>query len=953
MSHAHEAQPDGDAEISAFVANLPGAAYRCENRPDWPMHFLTEQVRALTGHAPEVILSGEVRYGDLILPEDRDRVWNTVQAALAEQRTFALEYRIQHTDGMERWIWEQGRGTRSAPDEPMLLEGLLFDITDRKRVEQELRASEARYRLLLESLRDPLVKADLTGRLVDVTAQYCRMLGYTAEELLALRYQDITVERWNDMEERILTDQLFSRGYTDVYEKEYRRKDGSTFPVELRAMLARDGAGQPSGIWATVRDISDRKQAQLALRESEARYRALFDHISNGVAIFEARGGDGEPVCKDLNRAAAWLYAHRLDAQLDGSATGPALAEVHTGAEWRQLVSVLRRVGQTGEAEHVPARVYRKDGTPRWHESFVYRLPTGELVAVFNEVTALKQHEHQLEQLAYADALTGLPNRVLLSDRLQQAMAQAHRRGQYLAVVYLDLDGFKAVNDGFGHAVGDQLLITLAKRLRQVLRDGDTLARLGGDEMVAALVDLEDSTTCIPILNRMLAAAAKPIPISGVDHRVTVSLGVTFYPQTEEVDADQLLRQADHAMYQAKLSGKNCWRRFDAEQDRSIRGHHERLGRIRQALENNELRLHYQPKVNMRLGKVHGAEALIRWEHPERGILPPSDFLPVLENDPLDVEIGEWVIETALTQIEAWRRAGLHLPVSVNIGARQLQQPDLVDRLGARLAAHPDVPASSLSLEVLETNALEDLARVSRSIAACRALGVSVSLDDFGTGYSSLTYMKRLPVDELKIDLSFVRDILDDPEDLAIVDSILGLSSAFRRATVAEGVETAEHGELLLRLGCELAQGYGIARPMPAQAVPDWLASWRPDPRWVECKAAAPAYRPLLYAGAEHRAWISAIGRHLQEGHPAPPPLDVRQCRFGEWLTGGGLADHPEQRSVRAVETLHRQLHVLAAELQATPASGGADTAALARHAELAGLGDALLVQIRTLIQTA
>ncbi len=458
---------------------------------------------------------------------------------------------------------------------------------------------------------------------------------------------------------------------------------------------------------------------------------------------------------------------------------------------------------------------------------------TQHYVALFSDITMLKKHESELERIAHYDALTGLPNRVLLADRLHQGMMQAVRRKQRLAVVYLDLDGFKAINDNHGHEAGDQLLIAVASRMKQSLREGDTLARLGGDEFVAVMPYLADIETSIPMLSRLLAAASQPLRLNGLLLQVSASLGVTFYSLSEDIDADQLLRQADQAMYQAKLLGKNRYHVFDAEQDRSVRGHHESLERIRHALTEREFVLYYQPKVNMRTGKVIGAEALIRWQHPERGLLAPAVFLPVIEDHPLAVELGEGVIDNALTQIELWQTAGLDIPVSVNVGARQLQETNFVGRLRTLLAAHPNVNPEDLELEILETSALEDLAQVSMVINACREIGVTFALDDFGTGYSSLTYLKRLPVTLLKIDQSFVRGMLGDSDDLAILDGVLGLAVAFRRQVIAEGVETVEHGEMLLQLGCELGQGYGIARPMPASEMPAWAAAWRIDPSWA------------------------------------------------------------------------------------------------------------------------
>ncbi len=295
-----------------------------------------------------------------------------------------------------------------------------------------------------------------------------------------------------------------------------------------------------------------------------------------------------------------------------------------------------------------------------------------------------------------------------------------------------------------------------------------------------------------------------------------------------------MIRQADQAMYQAKLAGKNRYHFFDAEYDSRVRVYNESLGRIEQALVDKEFVLYYQPKVNMRIGKIIGVEALIRWQHPEKGLLPPAAFLPVIENKRLAIELGEWVIDTALEQIEHWSASGLDIKVSVNIGANQLQQLDFFERLMLQLTAHPNVKHESLELEVLETSAMKDIALVSETIQSCKQHGISFALDDFGTGYSSLTYLKRLPVSLLKIDQSFVCDMLVDPDDLVILEGILSLATSFCLDVIAEGVETIKHGEFLLKLGCELAQGYGIARPMPADEIQDWVKSWQPATSWNE-----------------------------------------------------------------------------------------------------------------------
>ena len=458
---------------------------------------------------------------------------------------------------------------------------------------------------------------------------------------------------------------------------------------------------------------------------------------------------------------------------------------------------------------------------------------TTHYVSLGNDITQIKEHQEQLEHIAHYDILTNLPNRVLLADRLSQAMLQCNRHKQSLAVVFLDLDGFKTVNDAHGHDMGDELLITLSVRMKEALREGDSLARIGGDEFIVVLVDLVNVEDCQPILERLLLSASEPVTIDGVVLNVSASIGVTHYPQ-DNVVADQLMRHADQAMYKAKQLGKNRYHLFDMAQDDAVKVQRESIEAVRSALDNNQFVLHYQPKVNMRTGTVTGYEALIRWQHPERGLLNPIEFLPIIENHTMMIEVGEWVIDSALAQINQWQSMGLNLPVStsVNIAAAQLQQPDFTQRLTALLAAHPDVEPRYLELEVLETSALEDVHNTSTIMNDCMALGVKFSLDDFGTGYSSLTYLRRLPASLIKIDQTFVRDMLNDPDDLAIVEGVIALAKSFKRDVIAEGVETIEHGTALLQLGCELAQGYGIARPMPASDISVWISDWKPDASW-------------------------------------------------------------------------------------------------------------------------
>ncbi len=569
----------------------------------------------------------------------------------------------------------------------------------------------------------------------------------------------------------------------------------------------------------TKRKIDDNKR-QLAAN--------VFTQTREGIAVTDASGN-----ILEVNAAFTHITGYSRDEILGKNprilSSGRQDAAFYT-TMWRELLATGHWYGEIWN-RHKNGQLYAS-----LQNISVIADESGQplqYVSMYSDITELKTQQVQLERMAHFDALSNLPNRVLLADRLRQSLIQTGRHGPTLAVIYLDLDGFKSINDEHGHAVGDKMLVAVAHHMKQTLREGDTLARLGGDEFVVVLPDLENQAASTLLLNRLLVAASEPMTIGELTLSVTASLGVTFYPQAQTLDADQLLRQADQAMYQAKLAGKNHYCIFDAEHDSGIRQHLQSQERIRVALEKDEFTLYFQPRVNMGTGQVLAAEALVRWQHPERGLLAPAQFLPVIEDHPLAIKLGEWVIESALAQAEQWRVQGLDLSVSVNVAADQLQHPGFMACLQAQLAAHPALPASRLELVILETSAMRDVAHISQVISSCAALGVRFLLDDFGIGYSSLTYLKRLQVHALIIDQSFVRGMLHDPEDLAILRGVIGLAYAFEREVVAEGVESAAHGRLLLKLGCELAQGDGIAPAMSAQMLPRWFAQWRPDPKWA------------------------------------------------------------------------------------------------------------------------
>jgi diguanylate cyclase (GGDEF)-like protein len=432
---------------------------------------------------------------------------------------------------------------------------------------------------------------------------------------------------------------------------------------------------------------------------------------------------------------------------------------------------------------------------------------------------------------------------------LTQAMTAADADGHLLTVCYMDLDRFKPVNDRFGHAAGDRLLVELAGRLRSALRStefwSDAAGRIGGDEFLLLLRASSMDEVRLAI-DRVLRVAGQPYVVDpGFDAvQITASIGATVYP-IDRSDADTLMRHADHAMYGAKQAGRNGYQLFDPENRRRNEERVMAIGRVQEALDNGEFVLHYQPKVDMRRGVVLGLEALLRWDHPQQGLVAPAQFLPLIENTGLSARIGDWVLSQALEHLAGWRRAGLDLSVSVNVSARHLQEPDFALRLAELLARHADEPlAAALELEILETAAHADIQTTSAKLAQCRTLGVRFALDDFGTGYSTLTYLKQLPVDVLKIDRSFVHHMLDDAQDRAIVEGVIGLARTFQCTVVAEGVESPAQARTLLELGCHIGQGTGIAAPMPASAVAGWVRDYR------GLFALGPAAVPLRNAGS-------------------------------------------------------------------------------------------------------
>jgi diguanylate cyclase (GGDEF)-like protein/PAS domain S-box-containing protein len=555
-----------------------------------------------------------------------------------------------------------------------------------------------------------------------------------------------------------------------------------------------------------VASAIDRKGAADALQESETKFRTLADTTPFAIFIFQ-----GEAF-RYVNPASTVLTGYSQEQLLKGRFWHTVHPDFQALVRERGLA---RQAGDLGP-ESYEFRIIRKDGEPRWVHFTTAPIEFEGKPAVLGtgfDISERKSAEEQIKSLAYHDTLTGLPNRLLFNDRLSIAVAQAHRLHQRLAVLFLDLDRFKVINDSLGHGVGDRLLQEVARRLLQTVREGDTVARLGGDEFTLLLPGAGRPLDLAKLAEKILDGLKQPYRIEGNELFVTASMGVSLYPEDGQ-NPDALVKNADTAMYRAKDQGRDNYQLYTAAMNATAL---ERLGMensLRKALAARELEVYYQPVLTLATGAVYGVEALLRWQHPERGLISPGDFIPLAEVTGLIIPLGKWVLSTACRQMKEWHERGHPLTVSVNLSARQFQQPDLVEQV-TRVLDETGLAPRSLELEITESNAMQSAETTAQTLKALKTLGVRISIDDFGIGYSSLSYLKRLPIDTLKIDQSFVRDITTDPDDAAIVTAVIAMAHTLKLVVVAEGVEDQDQLAFLHARQCDRMQGFLFSQPLP------------------------------------------------------------------------------------------------------------------------------------------
>jgi diguanylate cyclase (GGDEF)-like protein/hemerythrin-like metal-binding protein/PAS domain S-box-containing protein len=803
---------------------------------------------------------------------------------------------------------------------PMTLAGrasalaIFTDVTDRYRAEQALKASEAHLQTLVDTLPDQVWLKDAAGVHLSCNTAFERFLGQPKAAIIGKTDHE-----------------LFSKEIADTFQANDRTVIASLRPLVyeecvnhpvtgLRTLMEttkvplHDANGKLHGVLGVAHDITERQAAAAALEAERLQLQNAVDAAQAGTWEWDLR----TDVIRFSERSSTMLGYPGLKLR-----QGPYdlyVSWIHPDDKPRQQRLMAQHLRGEAPSYELELRMRHKEGHWVWCRMLgrvMQRDANDQPVLVSGitiDISEQKSHLAQIDYLTHHDALTGLPNRKLFVELLDDSMRN-NAAQQQLAVAYIDLDNFAAINLAYGPQVGNQLIVALSQRLSSSLQHQQgqhLLAHIGGDEFALMLGHLEQAGDCIAVVEKLLATLAQPLHVAEQVETLslTASIGIAQQSPGDQIDAEQLLRQASQAMYLAKQAGKNRYHHFDPVKDEITRTRLTRIDEVGQALLRHEFVLFYQPKVRLRTGEVVGFEALIRWQHPELGLLPPYAFIGLLEQHPMAVKLGDWVIETALAQLASWQAQGINTTVSVNIDAQQLLDPDFGQRLLSQLGQQPTLKPQQLELEILETGALGNIPQVSALIAQLQSMGLNCALDDFGTGYSSLTFLKQLTARTLKIDQSFVRGMLDDVEDAAIVNSVLGLARNFDRIALAEGIETVAHGCALIEFGCEFGQGYAIAKPMPAAQVPDWLAQWRVPSSWAASESVGSRGIAMLLAETEHRAWFKEVMALATHSLRQPPVMEGSCCRFAVWLnkpsTRLKLEKYP---GFARLEALHQTLH--------------------------------------------
>jgi diguanylate cyclase (GGDEF)-like protein/PAS domain S-box-containing protein len=782
--------------------------------------YASPSYQELTGYSDTQLIGSNPL--DYIHPDDRAMVREKAVQTLKGKRSEPYEYRFIKKNGETIWVLEMVTSITHNGKRAAL--GSFLNITGQKAMERSMRQSEERYRSIIEQMVDSYHETDLSGLLTFVNDAECRNLGYSREELIGMDIRRFINEKEFRKVSRVIAQVVNTGIPVYAHELEITRKDGTKAFNETSVSLIRDSKGSPIGLRGIARDVTERKAMEEKIRESEERYRTILEEMEEWY--FETDLAGNILFCNDIFAKGIGYSKERL--------MGGNLRDFGRPENTDIIYRAFHQVHETGEPiKNISHEFTRPDGSGTAFVEFSI-FPTHNrkgkasgFRGVGHDITERKRAEDRIQYLATHDALTDLPNRLMFSQLLNHAIRSAQRYKRQLAVFFIDLDRFKIINDTLGHDAGDQLLQKIAVRLRQSLRAVDVIARLGGDEFVILIEEIDDLEQVATVARTVLSTAMKPMTIMGEECRVTTSIGISSYPK-DGVDEQSLMKNADIAMYFAKEQGKNNYQFYSKDiKPQSI----ERLSietNLRQALQKNELSLHYQAKLDFKTGAITGVEALLRWQNPSLGSVTPMQLIPVAEETGLIVPIGRWVLKTACAQNVAWQRQGLPpVCMAVNLSLRQLSDGDLIKDIKTALEDSGMDP-NLLELEITESMVMHNPKRMIKVLSKIKNMGVRLAIDDFGTGYSSLAQLKHFPVDTLKVDRSFIRNIPDNSGDNAITEAIIAMGKTLRLTVVAEGVETQEQMDFLQERSCDEMQGFYFSKPVVPEKFADLLRAHIP-----------------------------------------------------------------------------------------------------------------------------
>jgi diguanylate cyclase (GGDEF)-like protein/PAS domain S-box-containing protein len=745
---------------------------------------------------------------DALHPDEREKCLASFQAAFQAQLPFQMEYQLRRNDGEYRWILDTGEPRYDESGSFLGYIGSSQDITERKQAEQLLQEREAYLNAIFIATPDAMLISDEHGTISMANQQAESLLGYSANGLLGLSIEALVPERYragHPAQRAEFTASSVSRPMGARLPVKALRKDGSETDIEISLSPIKTEKGMLFA--SALRDVTNRRQVETDLRISAAAF-----ETHEAIAITDA-----EAVILRINQAFTGLTGYTAE-----DAVGRKMSLLKSGRHDQAFYADMwKSINNKGIWE---GEIWdrRKNGEiyPKWLTITAVKDALGVVthyVGTHIDITGRKAAEEQIKQLAFYDPLTQLPNRRLLQERLKHAISQELRSGRHLGLLMLDLDRFKAVNDSFGHLAGDELLQQVAERITARLRDVDMVARLGGDEFIVLLEDIAQQEDAARVAEQIIADLSKPFCLTQSDNiQIGASVGISLYPQHGNTP-EALMDHADAALYQAKGAGRGCFAYFSEVHTFAARERMALEKRLRRAVEQQELRVYYQPQVDIASGCIVGAEALVRWQDPEEGLIPPIQFIPIAEETSLILEIGAWVLRETCRQGRQWLDQGLPpITLAVNVSSQQFRRGDICS-LAIEVLKDTGFPASQLELEITETGLMECGDKATDILDSLRALGIGLAIDDFGTGYSSLAYLKHFPLDVLKIDKHFIDDIPFHQDDMEIATTIIAMSHTLGFKVLAEGVETAEQLAFLQEKGCDLYQGYIKSKPVPAE----------------------------------------------------------------------------------------------------------------------------------------